>query len=86
MYLLHCKKIDIYANISLFVSYSEVMVATPSGPYPAQMITCSQQIQSVSRSYGGSAPRDNLYSSERQRRPGHLDEPQRQIPSEDLVT
>ncbi len=39
--------------------------------------------QSVSRSDGGSAPRDDLYSSERQRRPGHLDEPQRQIPSED---
>ncbi len=38
------------------------------------------------RSYGGSAPRDDLYGSECQRRPGHLDEPQRQIPSEDLVT
>ncbi len=47
---------------------------------------CSHQIQSVSRSDGGSAPRDDLYSSERQRRPGHLDEPQRQISSEDLVT
>ncbi len=32
---------------------------------------CSQQIQSVSRSDGGSAPRDNLYSSEHQRRPVH---------------
>ncbi len=31
------------------------------------------------------APRDDLYISECQRRPGHLDEPQRQIPSEDLV-
>ncbi len=39
MYLLHRKKIDIYANISLFLSYSEVTVATRSGPYPAQMIT-----------------------------------------------
>ncbi len=39
MYLLHCKKIDIYANISLFVSYSQVTVATRSGTYPAQMIT-----------------------------------------------
>ncbi len=39
MYLLYHKKIDIYANISMFLSYSEVTVATPSGPYPAQMIT-----------------------------------------------
>ncbi len=39
MYLLHRKKIDIYANISLFLSYSEVTVATRSGPYPAQMVT-----------------------------------------------
>ncbi len=39
MYLLHRKKIDIYTNISLFFSYSEVTVATRSGPYPAQMIT-----------------------------------------------
>ncbi len=39
MYLLHRKKIEIYANISLFFSYSEVTVATRSGPYPAQMIT-----------------------------------------------
>ncbi len=65
-------KNGIYANISLFLSYSEVTVAT--------------QIQSVSRSDGGSAPRDDLYSPERQRRPGHLDEPQRQTPSEDPVT
>ncbi len=39
MYLLHHKKIDIYANISLFLSYFEVTVATRSGPYPAQMVT-----------------------------------------------
>ncbi len=39
MYLLHREKIDIYANISLFLSYSEVTVATQSGPYPAQMVT-----------------------------------------------
>ncbi len=39
MYLLHRKKIDIYANISLCLSYSEVTVATWPGPYPAQMIT-----------------------------------------------
>ncbi len=39
MYLLHRKKIDIYANISLLISYSEVTVATRSGPYPTLMIT-----------------------------------------------
>ncbi len=39
MHLLHHKKIDINANFSLFVYYSEVTVATRSGPYPAQMIT-----------------------------------------------
>ncbi len=39
MYLLHRKKIDSYANISLFLSYSEATVATRSGPYPAQMVT-----------------------------------------------
>ncbi len=39
MYLLHHKKIDIYANISLFISYCEVTAASRSGPYPAQMIT-----------------------------------------------
>ncbi len=35
---------------------------------------------------GGSAPGDNLYSPERQQSLGHIDEPQRQISSEDLVT
>ncbi len=39
MYLLHRKKNDIYANISLLLSYSEVTVVTWSSPYPAQMIT-----------------------------------------------
>ncbi len=39
MYLLHRKNIDIYANISLFLSYSKVTAATRSGPYPAQMVT-----------------------------------------------
>ncbi len=39
MYLLHSKKIDIYTNISLFLSYSEVTVVTRSGPYRAQMVT-----------------------------------------------
>ncbi len=37
--MLHRKMIDIYANISLFLSFSEVTVATRSGPYPAQMVT-----------------------------------------------
>ncbi len=60
----------IYTNISLFHSYSEVTVAT--------------QIQSVSRSDGGSAPRDNLNSPEFQQRPHQIDELQRQILSEDL--
>ncbi len=46
MHLLHQKKDGIYANISLFHSYSKVTVAT--------------QIQFVSRSNGGSAPRDDL--------------------------
>ncbi len=36
MYLLPRKKKGIYANI---LSYSEVTVATRSGPYSAQMIT-----------------------------------------------
>ncbi len=39
MYLLHRKKIDIYTNICRFIYYSEVTVATQSGPYSAQMIT-----------------------------------------------
>ncbi len=82
MFLLHRKKIDIYANISLFLSYSEVTICSSDGH-------CSHQIQSVSRSDDGSASRDNLYSSyspERQRSLEHVDEPQRQIPSEDPIT
>ncbi len=39
MYLLHRKKIDIYANIIISLSYSEATLATRSSPYPAQMIT-----------------------------------------------
>ncbi len=37
--LLYRKKIDIYVNISLFLSYSEVTVATRSSRYTAQMVT-----------------------------------------------
>ncbi len=58
MYLLHHNKIDIYANISLFLSYSEVTVATQSGLYPDQMVTAvtrsspypDQMITAVTRS------------------------------------
>ncbi len=39
MYLLHRKKNGIYTNISLFLSYSEVTVATRSSLYPDQMVT-----------------------------------------------
>ncbi len=38
MYLLHRKKIDIYANISLFLSYYEVTAVTRSSLYPDQMV------------------------------------------------
>ncbi len=64
MYLLHQKKIDIFANISLFLSYSKVTVVTPIRSLSSPDDHSSQQIQSVSRSDGGSAPRDDLYSPE----------------------
>ncbi len=71
MYSIHRKRNGIYANISLFLFYSEVTVAT--------------RIQSVYSPDGGSAPsRDDLYSHECQRRPCQLDSTQRQIPSEDF--
>ncbi len=38
MYLLHLKKNGIYANISLFFSYTKITVATRSSPYPDQMV------------------------------------------------
>ncbi len=60
MYLLHRKKNGIYANISLFLSYSEITVATRSSLYPDQMV--DQHLEMT------------------------LHEPQRQIPSEDIVT
>ncbi len=47
-----------------------VTAVTRSSPYPDQML--DQYL--------------DLYSSEHQQRPGHVDEPQRQISSEDLVT
>ncbi|KAL0170986.1 hypothetical protein M9458_035582, partial [Cirrhinus mrigala] len=76
----------IYANISLFLSYSEVTLTTRSSPYPDQRVTAVLQIQSVPSPDGGSAPRDDLYSTDCQQRPHRLDEPQRRIPSEDLIT
>ncbi len=65
MYLLHHKKIDIYANISLFLSYSEVTAVTRSSPYPDQMV--DQHLETTSTALNVSGP-------------GHLHEPQRQIP------
>ncbi len=44
------------------------------------MIIAGQQIQSVSRSDGGSSPRDDLYSSECQRRSGHQMSPRDRSP------
>ncbi len=84
MYLLHRKKNGIYANISLFLSYSEVTVATRSSLYPDEMVTAVTRILSVSSPDGGSAPRDDLCSPECQRKSGQLDEPQRQIPVKTL--
>ena len=72
MFLLHRKKNGIYAKMSLV--------------YFLFRGYRSHQIQSVSSPDGGSAPRDDVYSPEFQQGPGQLDEPQRQIPSEDLVS
>ncbi len=64
-------------------------VLHPAASGQTRDVHCSHQIQSVSKSDGGSASKDNLYSSyspECQRSPGHVDEPQRQIPREDPIT
>ncbi|KAL0176649.1 hypothetical protein M9458_028979, partial [Cirrhinus mrigala] len=79
MYSVHRQKNGIYANISLFLSYSEVTLTTRSSPYPDQMVTAVPRIQSEPSPDGGSAPRDDLYSRECQRSPHQLDEPQRRI-------
>ena len=50
------------------------------------MVTAVTRIQYVSSPDGRSALRKDLYSPERQRRPGQLDEPQIQIPCKDLVS
>ncbi|KAI2646737.1 putative RNA-directed DNA polymerase from transposon BS [Labeo rohita] len=84
--LLHRQKNGIYANISLFLSYSEVTSTTRSSPYPDQMVTAVPRIQSEPSPHGGSAPRDDLYRPECQRSPHQLDEPQRRIHSEDHIT
>ncbi len=52
MYLLHRKKIDIYTNISLFLSYSEVTVATRSSPYPDQMMDQHLETNSTALNIG----------------------------------
>ncbi|KAI2644022.1 Transposon Ty3-I Gag-Pol polyprotein [Labeo rohita] len=62
-----------------------VTLTTRSSPYPDQMVTAVPRIQSIPSPDGGSAPRDDLYSPECQRRLHQLNEPQRRIPSEDLV-
>ncbi len=85
MYLLHREKIDIYTNISLFLSYSEVTVATLSAPYPTQMVTAVTRSSPYTDQMMDQHKR-RPYSPECQRRPGHLDKPQRQIQSEDPVT
>ncbi len=54
--MLHRKKIDIYANISLFLSYSEVTVATRSGPYPDQMV--DQHLETTSTTLNVSGVQD----------------------------
>ncbi|KAL0151415.1 hypothetical protein M9458_053282, partial [Cirrhinus mrigala] len=64
MYSVHRKKNGIYANISLFVSYSEVTLPTRSSLYPDQMVTAVPRIKSIPSPDGGSAPRDDLYSPE----------------------
>ncbi len=56
MYSLHRKKIDIYANISLFLSYSEVTVATRSSLYPDQMV--DQHLETTSTALNVSGDQD----------------------------
>ncbi len=56
MYLLHRKKIDIYANISLFLFYSEVTAVTRSSPYPDQMV--DQHLETTSTALNVSGDQD----------------------------
>ncbi len=55
MYLLHRKKIDIYANISLFVSYSEVTAFT-DGQMVDQMV--DQHLETTSTALNVSGDQD----------------------------
>ena len=57
MFLLHRKKNGIYAKISLFLSYSEVTVATRSSLYPAQMV--DQHLETTSTALNFSRDQDN---------------------------
>ncbi len=68
MYLLHRKKNGIYANISLFLSYSEVTVATRSSPYPDQMVDQHLEMTSTEIRTTRWAP-----ETDPQWRPRHLD-------------
>ncbi len=73
MYLLHRKRIDIYANISLFLSYSEVTAVTRSSPYPDQMV--DQHLEMTSTALNVSRDQDPRWAPETdpQWRPRHLD-------------
>ncbi len=53
MYLLHRKKIDIYTNISLFLSYSEVTAVTRSSSYPDQMVDQHLEMTSTALNVSG---------------------------------
>ncbi len=57
MYLLRHKKIDIYANISLILSYSEVTAVTRSSLYPDQMV--DQHLETTSTALNISGDQDN---------------------------
>ncbi|KAL0173001.1 hypothetical protein M9458_033312, partial [Cirrhinus mrigala] len=81
MYSLHR---NILRNISLFLFYSKVTIATRSSLYPDQMVTAVPRIHSIPSPDGGSAPRDDFYSPECQGRPCQPDEPQRRISNEDI--
>ncbi|KAI2647417.1 Contactin-3 [Labeo rohita] len=82
---------EIVMNTSHLVNGEVTMGVRP--PLPVEGVDvilgnnlAASQYQSVPSPDGVSAPRDDLYSPECQQRPHRLDETQRQIPSEDLVT
>ncbi len=53
MYLLHHKKNDVYANVSLFLSYSEVTAVTRSSPYLDQMVDQHLETTSIALYFSG---------------------------------